>query len=127
VAYWIVLLLADASFTIWQTRIWLLIMVQAQLEAGASISPLGHVAIGITAIEGPPVRTIGSLAELTGRDARLTASAAMGPAAPTQGSPPGQYHSSMPEGITSPTKRNPRLWHVRMRRCSSPWHDLTTG
>ena len=52
VAYWIVLLLADASFTVWQTRIWLLIMVQAQLEAGASISPLGHVVIGLTAIVG---------------------------------------------------------------------------
>jgi hypothetical protein len=39
--YWIVMLLLDASFTTWQTRAWLLIIMQAQTQ----IAPLGHAAI----------------------------------------------------------------------------------
>lgn len=51
-AYWLVLLILDAPFTIWQTRVWLLIMVQAQIEPSAEISTLGHVAIWLTSIAG---------------------------------------------------------------------------
>jgi hypothetical protein len=46
--YWIVMLLLDASFTTWQTRAWLLIIVQAQTE----IAPVGHVAIWSASILG---------------------------------------------------------------------------
>jgi len=46
--YWIVMLLLDASFTTWQTRAWLLIIVGAQTE----IAALGHVAIWIASILG---------------------------------------------------------------------------
>lgn len=48
VVYWMVMLLLDASFTAWQTRAWLLVIVQAQTQ----ITPLGHVAIWIASILG---------------------------------------------------------------------------
>jgi hypothetical protein len=40
-AYWFVLLLGDASFTAWQTRTWLVLIIGAQTEIGL----LGHIAI----------------------------------------------------------------------------------
>jgi hypothetical protein len=49
IVYWIVLLLLDASFTTWQTRLWLLIIVQAQVT---DIAPLGHAAIWLVSIIG---------------------------------------------------------------------------
>ena len=49
VAYWLVMLQCDASLTAWQTHTWLLIIVQAQVEA---IALLGHVAIWLTSIIG---------------------------------------------------------------------------
>jgi len=48
VAYWIVLLVCDASFTAWQTRTWLVLIVGAQTP----IEPAGHVVIWIVAIVG---------------------------------------------------------------------------
>lgn len=47
-AYWIVLLLGDASFTTWQTRAWLMLIV----EANTPIETGGHVAIWIASILG---------------------------------------------------------------------------
>jgi hypothetical protein len=47
-AYWLVLLLGDASFTAWQTRAWLVLIV----EANTPIEPAGHVAIWIASILG---------------------------------------------------------------------------
>lgn len=47
-AYWAVLLVGDASFTAWQTRAWLVLIVGAQTE----ISTLGHIAIWTLAIVG---------------------------------------------------------------------------
>lgn len=47
-AYWVVLLLCDASFTIWQTRVWLLAIVQAQTEVALA----GHLAIWLVSIIG---------------------------------------------------------------------------
>lgn len=46
--YWIVMLALDASFTTWQTRAWLLIIVQAQTEIG----PLGHALIWLVSVVG---------------------------------------------------------------------------
>jgi hypothetical protein len=46
--YWLVLLLGDASFTAWQTRSWLVLIV----EANTPISLLGHIGIWIVAILG---------------------------------------------------------------------------
>ena len=48
IAYWAVLLLCDASFTTWQTRTWLITIVQAQTE----IATLGHIGIWIVSIIG---------------------------------------------------------------------------
>ena len=48
VAHWIVLLLADASFTTWQTWLWLTAIVEAQTEIGAA----GYVAIAVASIIG---------------------------------------------------------------------------
>lgn len=47
-AYWLVLLICDASFTAWQTRTWLVAIVAAQTE----IALVGHVTIWIIAIVG---------------------------------------------------------------------------
>jgi hypothetical protein len=47
-AYWIVLLVCDASFTAWQTRTWLVQIVHAQTD----ISLLGHLVIWIVSIIG---------------------------------------------------------------------------
>ena len=47
-AYWIVLLVCDASFTTWQTRTWLVLIISAQTQ----IALLGHVAIWLAAIIG---------------------------------------------------------------------------
>lgn len=47
-AYWSVLLLCDASFTAWQTRTWLVLIVGAQTP----IALAGHVVISIVAIVG---------------------------------------------------------------------------
>lgn len=44
-AYWLVLLLGDASFTTWQTRAWLVAIVKAH----TNISLAGHVGIWIAA------------------------------------------------------------------------------
>lgn len=46
--YWAVLLICDASFTTWQTRVWLLQIVRAQTD----IAPAGHVAIWLAAMVG---------------------------------------------------------------------------
>ena len=46
--YWLVLLVADASFTSWQTHTWLLIMVSAQTDVG----PIGNAAIWLVSIVG---------------------------------------------------------------------------
>lgn len=48
VAYWLVLLLGDASFTAWQTRAWLILII----EANTPIETAGHVAIWIASILG---------------------------------------------------------------------------
>jgi hypothetical protein len=48
VAYWIVMLVCDASFTTWQTRAWLVQIVRAQTH----IELLGHIAIWLVAIIG---------------------------------------------------------------------------
>jgi hypothetical protein len=48
VAYWIVLLVCDASFTTWQTRAWLVLIVGAQTP----ISLLGHIGIWAVALVG---------------------------------------------------------------------------
>lgn len=47
-AYWAVLLVGDASFTAWQTRAWLVLIVEAQTP----ISLLGHITIWTLAIVG---------------------------------------------------------------------------
>jgi hypothetical protein len=47
-AYWTVLLLFDASFTAWQTRAWLVLIVEAQTPIGL----LGHIGIWAVAIIG---------------------------------------------------------------------------
>lgn len=47
-AYWIVLLGCDASFTTWQTRDWLVQIVSAQTH----ITLLGHIAIWLAAVIG---------------------------------------------------------------------------
>jgi hypothetical protein len=48
VAYWLVLLLCDASFTTWQTRTWLLLIVGAQTP----IELVGHIGIWVVALVG---------------------------------------------------------------------------
>lgn len=52
VAYWLIMLGCDASFTTWQTHTWLLIMVQAQQEPGAQVSTLGHLVTWLASIAG---------------------------------------------------------------------------
>lgn len=47
-AYWLILLLGDASFTSWQTRSWLVLIVGAQTK----IELAGHVAIWLASIVG---------------------------------------------------------------------------
>jgi hypothetical protein len=47
-AYWLVLLACDASFTTWQTRVWLIAIVEAQTE----IAIVGHVVIWLVSIIG---------------------------------------------------------------------------
>lgn len=47
-AYWMVLLVCDASFTTWQTRAWLVAIVQAQTQ----IVPAGQVLIWLVSIIG---------------------------------------------------------------------------
>jgi hypothetical protein len=46
--YWVVLLVCDASFTAWQTRVWLVQIISAQTE----IALLGHIGIWLAAIVG---------------------------------------------------------------------------
>ncbi len=48
VAYWLVLLLCDASFTTWQTRTWLVLIVGAQTP----IALVGHIGIWAVALVG---------------------------------------------------------------------------
>jgi hypothetical protein len=47
-AYWVILLFGDASFTTWQTRAWLILIVEAQTH----IELAGHVAIWIASVVG---------------------------------------------------------------------------
>lgn len=64
--YWSVLLICDASFTAWQTRIWLVTIVQAQTP----IAPSGHFLIWVVSIFGGVVAAKFGEVLLFGRRAR---------------------------------------------------------